>query len=346
MKRVVLVHGWESGPQYEWFPWLSAELKQRGFEVVAPQLPGADQPRPDTWVRALSEAVGAVDSDTYFVGHSLGCQAIARYLLTLPENTKAGGAVFVAGFFRSLSNLETDDETQETARLWFKPFPLQDVKRRLGRSIAIFSDDDPWVPLDNREDFEEGLDSEIMVVPGQGHFSGLRDRVYTAPVILEALLKITEPHKLSFEREKLAVLEGTGEYVFHGSMDKLSVLEPRQAHNYVDGEHFPDGEPAVFASSNADYAIFMAIINERNCPEGFHGHAGYSGKDVKLSATKETLEQLKNDAYGFVHVFDRGFFSSRDGNDVEFVSFRSVRPIEVIRVIKQDLPANIKPNAE
>ena len=33
----------------------------------------------------------------------MGCQTIARYLETLPDEIKVGGAVFVAGFFKSLT---------------------------------------------------------------------------------------------------------------------------------------------------------------------------------------------------------------------------------------------------
>lgn len=141
----------------------------------------------------------------------------------------------------------------------------------------------------------------------------------------------------SFEKQKLKILEETGQYLFHGSMGALKILEPRQAHNYLNGEQVPDGRPAVFASSNLEYAIFMAIINERNCPRGFRASSGYSDEGVKLFATKETLSQLSDDASGFIHVFDRFLFSPRDDNRIEFVSYQAVHPLQVIQVFKRDL---------
>ncbi len=77
-----------------------------------PQLPGTDSPHIGSWIPALAEAVGLVDQDTYFVGHSMGCQAVVRYLETLPEDTEIGGVVFVAGFFRPLTGLETQAERE------------------------------------------------------------------------------------------------------------------------------------------------------------------------------------------------------------------------------------------
>lgn len=62
--------------------------------------------------------VGVPDEQTYFVGHSLGCQAIARYLESLSESIKVGGVVFVAGFFKRLSGLGEDVENNDIANHW------------------------------------------------------------------------------------------------------------------------------------------------------------------------------------------------------------------------------------
>lgn len=87
-KRVIIVHGWDGYPEEGWFPWLKQQLKARGFEVIVPQLPNADEPHIERWVPALSEAVGTPDEQMYFVGHSMGCQAIVRYLAALPADTR------------------------------------------------------------------------------------------------------------------------------------------------------------------------------------------------------------------------------------------------------------------
>lgn len=189
MKRAFIIHGWDGYPEEGWFPWLKKELEAKGFEVFVPQLPDTESPRIEKWIAKLAETVGMPDKETYFVGHSIGCPTIAHYLETLPDGVKVGGAVFVAGFFKRLTNLEDDPATQETATLWLKaPFDLEKVKSHLQKSVAIFSDDDPYVPLDTQDDFRV-LGSEIIIEHGKKHFSGSSGTI-ELPVALESVLKI------------------------------------------------------------------------------------------------------------------------------------------------------------
>lgn len=193
MKRVIIAHGWDGYPEEGWFPWLKKELEAKGFEVIVPQLPDPENPRISKWVPRLAEVVGTPDEQTYFVGHSMGCQTIARYLESLPEEIQVGGAVFVAGFFKHLTGLEDDPDVQETDKHWLgTPVELEKVKSHLPKSVAIFSDDDPWVPLDNQEDFKNVLGSEIVMEHDKGHFSGGRDGITELPVVLEKVLEISE----------------------------------------------------------------------------------------------------------------------------------------------------------
>ncbi|OGC80072.1 hypothetical protein A2943_01685 [Candidatus Adlerbacteria bacterium RIFCSPLOWO2_01_FULL_51_16] len=183
-KRVFIAHGWDGTPEEGWFPWLKQELEKKGFEVTVPQLPDTGNPRIGNWVPALAKAVGTPDDQTYLVGHSMGCQTIARYLETLPEGQKVGGAVFVAGFFKHL----TDIDDKETEDHWLKaPIDLSKVKSHLPKSVAIFSDNDPWVPLDNQDDFKNKLGSEIVIEHNKLHFSG-SEGTTELPIALEKLL--------------------------------------------------------------------------------------------------------------------------------------------------------------
>lgn len=192
-KRVIIVHGWDGYPEEGWFPWLKRELEKRGFEVIVPQLPEPENPRIQKWVPALAAAVGMPDEQTYFVGHSMGCQAIARYLESLPQGVQVGGAVFVAGFFKRLFGLEDDDEVRATDVHWLTaPLDLKKVRSHLPKSVAIFSDDDPWVPLDNQGDFRDTLTSRVVIEHKKGHFSGSRDNVTELPIALESIIQLSD----------------------------------------------------------------------------------------------------------------------------------------------------------
>jgi len=139
MKRVIIVHQWMVGADGDWRPWLKGELEKPGYEVLVPEMPDIDAPIIKKWVGKLAEIVGTPDSDTYFVGHSIGCQTIIRYLETI--NTPIGGAVFVAGWF-NLKNLESQEEI-EIAKPWIETFiDLAKVKSILPKATLIISDND------------------------------------------------------------------------------------------------------------------------------------------------------------------------------------------------------------
>lgn len=190
MKRAIIVHGWDGTPEEGWFPWLKKELEAKGFQVIVPQLPDAEMPSIEKWVPALAVAAGKADEETYFIGHSMGCQTIARYLAGLDDSVVVGGVVYVAGFFDSLT-LGTDEEEEVWGKWKNAPINLSRVQTRSPKSIAIFSDDDPYVPLNNQNDFKNKLGSEIIVEHGKNHFNE-SSGFFKLPIVLESVLKLAQ----------------------------------------------------------------------------------------------------------------------------------------------------------
>lgn len=149
-------------------------------------------------------------------------------------------------------------------------------------------------------------------------------------------------------REKLLSLEASGKYLFHGSESPdIDSFEPRQAYNYTEGVHEPDGEPAVFASDKADYAILMAIVNKRNCPEGYESSAGTVNDEegniiLELKVKKSAFDQLNDESFGYVYVFDKNAFVKRPERRVEYTSIAPVSSADKVKVTKADLPSYIE----
>ena len=184
-KRVFIIHGWDGNPDEGWFPWLKHELEQRGFEVHVPAMPNPSVPTIEAWVAHLAQVVGQPDENTFFIGHSIGCQTILRYLAGLQEK-KVGGAIFVAGWF-VLSDLETEEE-KLIGKPWIEtPIDFDRIMAATHKLTAIFSEDDPVVPFEiNATLFKDKLSAKIVTDNGKKHFSG-SDGVTELPSVLKNL---------------------------------------------------------------------------------------------------------------------------------------------------------------
>lgn len=182
-KRVFIIHGWGGSPEGACLPWLKDELIKLGYEVFAPQLPNTETPIIKEWVNYLSQLVGLPDENTYFVGHSIGCQTIMRYLQTIEQ--PIGGAIFIAGWF-TLNNLDAEEE--EIAKPWIdNPIDSEKLKQLTKNYSLIISDNDPFEGFEeNIENFEK-IDAKINVMPGAGHIEDIE-----LPIALDELLRISK----------------------------------------------------------------------------------------------------------------------------------------------------------
>jgi len=186
-KRVFIVHGWDGNPNEAWLSWLRRELEKRNIKVVVPQIPNTEEPKISEWVSYLTELVGVPDEETYFVGHSIGCQTILRYLETISPK-KVGGVICVAGWFR-LENLEGPAE-EAIAKPWIETtINFKKVKNATSNIIAIFSENDPFVPLSDKDIFKKELGAEIIVEKNKGHFTE-DDDAMELPTVFNKLWEI------------------------------------------------------------------------------------------------------------------------------------------------------------
>ncbi len=184
MKKIYLIHGWAGGPEKIWFPWLREELTKQNFEVIIPKMPETNVPVVKSWVEKLEEIVGTPDNNTFFIGHSIGCQAILRFLEK--QENPVGGAVFVAGWFdlRCLPSIEAES----IAKPWLNTeINFNKINRVLPKekAVLIISDNDPYGCFDyNRNQFSKLVNKEI-ILPKAEHISMLH-----MPEILTTLLSI------------------------------------------------------------------------------------------------------------------------------------------------------------
>ena len=169
MKKVYLIHGWGGSSEGGWFDWLKKEFLKKGFEVKAFDMPNTDEPKIEKWVGYLEENIKDVDEHTFFIGHSIGCQTILRFLEKLHKHKRVGGCVFVAGWF-DLINLESEE--MEIAHPWVnKDIHFGRILDHCNNFLAIFSDDDPYVHLEEMEKFKKNLGAKIIIKKRKEHFN-------------------------------------------------------------------------------------------------------------------------------------------------------------------------------
>lgn len=173
MPRAYIVHGWDGSPDEPQLRWLRDRLEESGWEVAMPAMPDPAVPRIGPWVTKLNQEIRPGE-DVTLIGHSIGCQAILRYVAALPAESRVGRMVLVAPW------MELDEETvreegaevREIARPWTEtPIDFGAVKVRCASVTAIFSDDDPYVPLSQEQVFKDALGATTVIEHGKGHFT-------------------------------------------------------------------------------------------------------------------------------------------------------------------------------
>jgi predicted alpha/beta hydrolase family esterase len=180
--RTIIVHGWADNPQIGWMSWLAQELEVRGYEVVAPQFPktALDQVDLPAILSQLRAAVGELQSDDIFVGHSMGVSLILRILMNAPPEVRIRGLVLVAGLASS--------PLYRPNLLFDPPLDFARIARMAKRRIVIHSDNDHVVPPHHSQELAKLLQAEIRIDPGRGHFLGLRG-LNKLPSALDAVLE-------------------------------------------------------------------------------------------------------------------------------------------------------------
>lgn len=189
MKRIYIVHCWDGSKEDGWYPWLDEKITNNDNKVIRFDMPNTATPKIGEWVAELDKQVDKLDENTYFVGHSIGCQTIMRYL----ENKKIekiGGILFVAPWLDLLPEAVSDEESYNTAQPWLNtPINFKKIKNITNNITCIFSDNDYFVSLEQEKKFNNLLNAKTIIVKEKGHISA-EDGVEELDEIYNELLKI------------------------------------------------------------------------------------------------------------------------------------------------------------
>jgi len=171
MKKVYIIHGWAMDSNMSWIKWLEKELSKKNIEVHALDMPNANQPKIEEWVDYLKKNVKGLDEESFFVGHSVGCQTILRFLEKEPKELKIGGCVFVAPWIDLVGLEGITSQELAIAHPWLNnKINFERVLEHTGKITCIFSTNDRFVSQDEWKKFENGLNAKLIIKKDFGHF--------------------------------------------------------------------------------------------------------------------------------------------------------------------------------
>jgi hypothetical protein len=186
-ERVCVLPRWAGHAESDWYPWLRGELARSHAHVRVDMLtlPNPGAPTIEGCLAALQRELGQRLDElrgTLLVGHSVGNQALLRYLATLPASAAERATLLcVAGWW-------TIDQPWPTLLPWLEPFDVARVRAALAATYVLLGDDDPFTRdfASNRARWQVELDADVELVPGAKHFNGAREPAVLARV--QALL--------------------------------------------------------------------------------------------------------------------------------------------------------------
>lgn len=164
MKKVLIIHGWESGSKGHWYQEEKNILEKIGYIVAVPDMPNAKLPVLEKWVEVVENF--NPDENSVLIGHSLGAPTILRYLEKAQK--KVGKVILIAGFS---STLNMDYPNAKYPDSFVKnPFDWEKIKKMTGEIVVLNQVNDPWVPVAKGEEIAQKTGGTFVKVQGSNHF--------------------------------------------------------------------------------------------------------------------------------------------------------------------------------
>ncbi|OHA10885.1 MAG: hypothetical protein A3H71_00030 [Candidatus Sungbacteria bacterium RIFCSPLOWO2_02_FULL_48_13b] len=182
-KRLVLLHGKGGSPRSNFLPGLKKELEARGYEVEAPQMPGADEPD-DVEQRDYVLEHCQFDENTTVLGHSFGGLVALRVLET---GVKVNRVILVGAPF---SGKYLDGKSRPTVTAAIRRgFDFDKIKKNARSFTALYDTHDNVIPTSEGEAFAEKLSANLVKVEAkEPHFSSVDEP--TVSVLCSSSIKV------------------------------------------------------------------------------------------------------------------------------------------------------------
>jgi predicted alpha/beta hydrolase family esterase len=179
--RVILVHGFNANPTMNFHPWLAGALRDRGFEVVVPELPLSTTDELDLpkIIENMKDDVGYLKNDDILLGHSLGAFILLQYLEQV-EMTETPRAVILVAAPWNVSR-------PELRRLFLADLDAEVLMWKAREYVVVHSRDDKLVPFEHGVKLAAQLKARLVETQTDDHFMGEKHQV-----LLEVIEEISK----------------------------------------------------------------------------------------------------------------------------------------------------------
>lgn len=169
-KKVYIVPDYQATSNNHWYPWLSRQIKDAGFEAKRIMLANPFQPDLEEWQHNLKLQIPPLDEHSFIVAHGLGGLSALKFLEDHYNRTqlKIGGLMLVAAFDTPLVAWSELNKMVQAVKL-----DMNNLSQAAKRFVMLLSSNDPYVPAPISLRLGHSLNAQIFEIKNAGHFNKL-----------------------------------------------------------------------------------------------------------------------------------------------------------------------------
>ena len=169
MKNYFIIHGTKGSQYGNWIPWLYSKFRNAGERCLVPQFPAEDGMNYKKWKNILEGYLdaGEINEDTIFICHSLGCVFVTRFVVE--HKLRIAGIIAVAGFN---GDVIPEEYVELNKSFLTRNRVIQKISKYVKFFHCIYSDNDPYVQIENLMNFAKLTSAKVHEIEGGGHLNG------------------------------------------------------------------------------------------------------------------------------------------------------------------------------
>ncbi len=167
MKNYFIIHGSYGNPYKNWIPYVKKQLGKRKLNCIVPSFTTPYKQDYESWKTILMSyvKVGYITEETTFITHSLGGIFVVKFLID--NNIKVKKMVTVAGF----NKIQFDEDNTLYDSFYMADEDIAKICKICNEIICIYSDNDPYVPIEKAELFANKIEGKKVLINNEGHFN-------------------------------------------------------------------------------------------------------------------------------------------------------------------------------